>query len=391
MVKLRKLNDRNILRRSEQNLIWSKLGRSAPYLSLMNDLLDIVWKTAPIGLVPVAMILSSHLQMIGWGDVFSDALLSQSGLIFVLVAVLAVALAIFLAICIPSAFILFLTTLYSEKHPLPRYLIWTLYASAGGYLLGIALVMYLDFPEQSLFIAVFVSAFLTAATAQLRKISPIKLEWRSWAKLVAELLRVVGSSLIAGTAAIATALPALVAMTFAQYMPEISSMEYWLGPLACVIITISTLSPAAAYLHIRARSAGSYKSLKVAFLVAVAVLYLTISLIILCIPVTPVVIRTAGIMKGTANVYQVRESVLEAALDRAGLTTEHADGGMFFKAYQQFGFGEIKILCKHPLDFSAVSDAAVSEAKRKGSPNPRLAAARNCVMVRNEEIRLVRE
>jgi hypothetical protein len=356
-------------------------------IAMVKDTLDVAWKVAPFSFLPAALLVWIYLRSIHWTSLFQDSAMSGSGLIFLFIAATLMAVAILLQFIAPSLLLISTMWNYRQERILPKAVPRLFLCATTGWLAGFIIVLELDTSQVWI---MFVIAFLTAFVFGIYNRRSLDIPQKNGAKFPTYAVHAGVLALAAVLALTATTIPLLITLRIAERYSD----GGWLDKLLVFAVFIGTMAvsllPAIMYLNARTWRSGFYQPLKLASLGAFLLSYIVVSGAAFFLPVSPTVMRLAGIYSNERQSFQILQPSLTAALDAAGVSIQKREQINIATGYVRYGFGGIRLLCRQPFDPSLVSVDAIKLARRNKAPDPTILAGSGCVQAMSSELRPLR-
>ncbi|WP_432258793.1 hypothetical protein [Cupriavidus sp. TMH.W2] len=355
-------------------------------IGLSKDTLDVAWKIAPLALMPAALLLWSHLNVIGWTELFQESAMSGGGLIFLFSTAALIAIAVAFQVIVPSIFMLMGLSFYEYEKPIPQGImalyLWTLL----GWLGGLALIIAFDFTDGWPVAALTISVALTLAFAKREHLKGEKEVRTIWL-----MARIVGASLMASITMLGTCVPLLLAIRFLAQYEEVGVWAKIFAFFICAAASVVSLLPGFAYLQGRTKHAGIHQPLKITVVGFLISMYVLFSVAIYFAPVSSTILRLAGVFSNEPQTFQVLQPTLADAISVVGLPTNTSGNGIFVSAYRRYSFGGTLLLCRSRYDERASKSSISTRDERvKANEAARIAAGSHCVRALANEVRPLR-
>ncbi|WP_186258228.1 hypothetical protein [Burkholderia gladioli] len=356
-------------------------------IAMVKDTLDVAWKVAPFSFLPAALLVWIYLRSIHWTSLFQDSAMSGSGLVFLFIAATLMAVAILLQFSAPSLLLISTMWNYRQERTLPKAVPRLFLCATTGWLAGFIIVVELDTSQVWI---MFVMAFLTAFVFGIYNRTSLDIPQKKDTKFPTYAVHAGGLALAAILALTATTIPLLITLRIAERYSD----GGWRDMLLVFAVFIGTMAvsllPAIMYLNARTSRSGFYQPLKLASLGAFLLSYIVVSGAALFLPVSPTVMRLAGIYSNERQSFQILQPSLVAALDAAGVSIQKREQTNIATGYVRYGFGGIRLLCRQPFNPSLVSVDAIKSAKKNKAPDPTILAGSGCVQAMISELRPLR-
>ncbi|KGW65317.1 hypothetical protein [Burkholderia pseudomallei] len=356
-------------------------------IAMVKDTLDVAWKVAPVSFLPAALFVWSYLRSIHWTSLFQDSAMSGSGLIFLFIAAMLIAVAVLLQFIAPSLLLISTMWNYRQERTLPKAVPRLFLCATIGWLAGFVLVVELDTSHVWI---MFVMAFLAAFSFGIYNGISLDVSQNGGEKFPIHAVHAGGLALAAILALTATSIPLLITLHIAERYADGGWLEKLLVFAVFIGTTAVSLLPAIMYLNARTWRPGFYQPLKLASLGAFLLSYIVVSGAALFVPVSSTVMRLAGIYSNEQQSFQILQPSLTAALDAAGVPTHKGKKTNIATGYVRYGFGGIRLLCRQPFDPSLVSADAIKLAQKNKTPDPTMLAGSGCVQAMSSELRPLR-
>jgi hypothetical protein len=356
-------------------------------IAMVKDTLDVAWKLAPVALLPAAMFIWSYLRSIHWTGLFQDSAMSGSGLIFLFIAAMLIAVAVLLQFIAPSLLLIGVMWNYRQENTLPKAIPRLFRWATAGWLAGFALVVELD-PSQVWIM--FAMAFVAALACGIYSRKTLDAAAKTEGKLPLSIAHATGLALAAVFALTATSMPLLITLHIAARYAKGGWLETLLVFVVCVGTTAVSLLPGYMYLNACTWRPGFYQPLKLALLGGGLLSYIVVSGAAVFVPVSSTVMRLAGIYSNEPQSFQILQPSLTAALDAAGVPIQKGEQANIVTGYVRYDFGGIRLVCRQPFDAALVSVDAIKLARKKKSPDPTVLAGSSCVQATSSELRPLR-
>src|SRR4051794_13679480 len=114
-----KFSDKNKLRNNKINTS-KDLQFAKDVVGLIKDILEVIWKSAPMALLPAGFVVWSYLRTIQWVDLFGESTLSGTGLVFLVLAAIMMAFFVVVVFLIPSLFMVGAIHIFNSNSKLSK-------------------------------------------------------------------------------------------------------------------------------------------------------------------------------------------------------------------------------------------------------------------------------
>ncbi|WP_121316171.1 hypothetical protein [Paraburkholderia sp. RAU2J] len=356
-------------------------------IAMVKDTLDVAWKVAPVALLPAALFVWSYLRSIHWTNLFQDSAMSGSGLVFLFIAAVLIAVAVLLQFIAPSLLLIGTMWNYRNESILPKAVPRLFGWATVGWLAGLALVVELETNQVWIMFAMaFIAAFIFGVYSR----SSLDIPAKIGGKLPLSAAHAIGLALVAMFALTATSIPLLITLHVAERHADGGWLEKLLVFSVCFGTTAVSLLPGYMYLNARTWRPGFYQPLKLASLGFFLLSNIVVSGAALFVPVSSTVMRLAGIYSNEPQSFQILQPSLTAALDAAGVPIQKGEQSNIVTGYVRYDFGGIRLLCRRPFDAALVSGDAIKLARKNKAPDPTVLAGSGCVQATPSELRPLR-
>ena len=322
-----------------------KLDGVVTRVALLKDVFDIFWRVASLGLVLAGAILFVYLKRIGWSDLFIESAVSVSGLTYLLLAAVVLALTTLAVFAFPSVLVVVINFGRVRTPSLRRTLLPIYAAALLGWCIAIVGMVTMGYRTVVTLGLPFVFAAGAAVWQGLRTDTEMGQGFQKWwhlGKRAAE----AGVVMVVNSVGIAL---------FVELAPPPHSASNWLvAGYICAFLFLSFLAlvPGVAYLAARARHAGHAVPIKAALIGVFLLTWCTFYCISYLLPVSLKLLQASAIYSDEAAHFQIVEDKLVPALKRGGLSVTAVDASSFVSGYVRYGFGNIRLLCRDPLEKS---------------------------------------
>ena len=316
--------------------------RDAIYVA--KDSLDIMWRIAPLTLLPAGLVLWSYLHEIGWPDLFRDSALSVSSLLSLVLAALILALT-FLAIFLAPSVMMVATIQELHRNGLIQRDVIRLYA---GGVIGWTIGMLFIWQSAALWWTLFIIPCTLVTALGLVK------ERRRWrgTDFANKLKRFMQVLVLAGCATFTvafTAFPLPFVMRFVLNHPEQynPTAQYVLFAVS-VIVTVIGLMPGYVYLATLTSTFVPARPAKATLAAAAFISFIMLFAILLFAPVSSFLLTSTAVYSNDKATFQVLNSDLFKLIQAAGLEVDTKQSLSIVHAYVRYNFGGVELLCATP-------------------------------------------
>jgi hypothetical protein len=350
--------------------------------SMVKDSLDIVWRVAPLTLLPAGLVLWVYLHEIGWPDLFRESALSISSLLSLVLATFILTVC-FLALFLAPSFMMITTVQELHRNGLIQREVIRLYAGGViGWLIGMLLIWQSANLWWSLFVVpCVIVTFLGLANGRQR--------WRgsNFADKLKQIVKILVVAVCATFTVAFTALPLPFVMRFVLNNPgQYSPSAQYLLFAASLIVTMIGLLPGYVYLATitsPTSPAAPARPLKPTLVAAGFISFMMMFAFFLFAPVSSFVLASTAVYSNELASFQVLNPDLFKLMKSTGLKTSDEDNLSVVQAYVRYNFGGVELLCA-----SAYSPRKSGELKEKGEdPHP---PGLDCVRTQSSELRRFR-
>lgn len=369
---------------------WSVfVERLKKLLDFGKDFVELVAKFSILMLFLPGLSIWLYLDRIGWHSLFLDSISSTSGLLALLIGTVLLVSALLFVLCAPSIFLLFLLAIDKDLRVLSR-------STAVVILLTVLAWM----------------AFIFAGSLWIKQLSiPIVLIPTFVFGIVATLVgwRIDGAS--KGQGKFKTLFKSVVLSAFVTIVAISSSggfltIESFAGDMstdakaysalvALVPLTLAGFLPGLMAIGVAARSKPATTTIKY---VAVGIGFVFYALVMWSLTSFSTGIGTralekTGVYSETPQDFELLNKDARASLERVGIPVPPS-GLPIIRAYVRYAFGDIRLLCADEFK-PGITDALDNRFSSapddlKTTRNKALAAGRNCVMFKKDDIRPIR-
>ncbi len=113
-------------------------------ISISKDSLEVLWKIAPVALIPPGLLVWSYLKSLKWTSLFYESVVTGGGLVFLALAALLLAFAIATSFVLPSIFLIATAQIYDSKQKITQRTVAQYKWAALGWLATAVGLMYVE-------------------------------------------------------------------------------------------------------------------------------------------------------------------------------------------------------------------------------------------------------
>lgn len=321
------------------------------WITLVNSVLDIGLKLAPLMLVLPAIALLRYLDTIGWPSLLLESVASPSGLSVVLVTCAFLAIAFIWLAVTPSFFLSAIPYMYAATFKVPKSIFIVLFSGVLIWLGGIGLATYQpkQFPPPVILIA---SLFLTMAISYfLRRELGVGMGNSTFQNVDTSAPKATPYSPLQATFAVSLLVwLSCLSTTFPLWLGTavITPERTAIGEIKAVgflaLLSVVSLVPGAFYIHSRAHRTARDSAIKVAAISAIVIpyfwLYLAPSIVDSIIFAS---LRKIGVFEEQATSFFALKPEIQILFEKNGFPAEKAKGT--FTGFTRFNFGDVRLLC----------------------------------------------
>ena len=351
-------------------------------IGLAKDILEVIWKSAPMALLPAGFVVWSYLRTIQWVDLFGESTLSGTGLVFLVLAAIMMAFFVIVVFLIPSLFMIGVIHIFNSNLKLSKETVVLYYWALVGWTFALFANLVFEFTMLVYLASPTIVAFSVGVWKLRRNIASQGLD--HFCKLI---IRSLANTFGANFSMAGTIFPLIVTLKLAAVVPEYSNQYPYVSFAVCFLVSILGIIPGFAYLNIRAMHEGGTKAFKIAAYGTVFSSYLMMTLVFAFLPVSSMVLEVTGVYSNEESTFQILKDDLPGVLKKAGLSVEKGDGISTVKGFVRFNFGGVRLLCKTSFDPRDASLEARRAAARDKKPDPMLSAGQHCVPTQSSELR----
>jgi len=371
------------------------VDRTKEAVSFAKDLLDVVLKLSPLGLIPPAMMLALYLRRMGWSELLLESLGSASGLITLLGYVSLFMLLSMMQFCLPSAAVAPLSKLLGHQKQdarlrIPMTLLCLGLPFVWSASFGVCVLQWPNLGALSPLIATLVALIADVAIVIWLKMRMSSSEgWKSY--LIPSRLLGIGAFSLLG--ALFSVFPLLVLIRAVEKQ-SMSNDHPILVLLGCAIVSAFGVLPGFLKTMVELSGQTSRQAAMATLGALLGVGYIVGAIVWAVTPVSAYVLAASGVYSSHASVYQLRKPELAAAFRAAHMPVYAAhrsevasvESPAFVGAFLRYNFGGAKLLCKFPFDPSVVTQSDIDYARQNEKPDPYLRAGNDCVPVKADEV-----
>ncbi|WP_269505113.1 hypothetical protein [Burkholderia sp. IMCC1007] len=358
-------------------------------LDFGKDAVELVAKCSILMLFLPGLSIWLYLDRIGWHSLFLDSISSTSGLIALLIGTLLLVSALLFVLCAPSIFLLFLLAIDKDSRVLSK-------STAVVILLTVLVWMACVFVG-SLWIKQMSVPLVVAPTFVFGIIATL-VGWRidgtsSGAGIWKTLFKSVALSALVTLAAITSSGGFLTVESFAGDMS--TDAKAYSALVTLLPLTLAGFLPGLMAIGVAARSKPATTTIKyvavgVGFVFYVLVMW---SLTSFSTGIGSRALEKTGVYSETPQDFELLNENARASLERVGIPVA-SQGLRTIRAYVRYAFGDIRLLCADEFKPGVTDglDDRFSSAPDdlKAAREKALAAGRNCVMLKKDDIRPIR-
>lgn len=351
-------------------------------LALSKDYVELLLKLAPLALLLPALILWWHLKTIHWSDVFLESAISTPGLMFLVVAALALWLMAVALFLVPSIPIIGATEISYGGKILPCESVYASFGALVGWALVVVPSVSYHFSQWWFVVVPFAFAFIPAMVVHFRRQSQLPWKERCWA-ISRIVFQIAGMTVAMGV----TSMPLAVVLKSIADLPDFKDTPaYIIIPLA-LLISLIGLIPGYVYVVARGRHHSTRVPNKVALAGTLLVAYFVIAFAVAVLPVGSIVLKAADVYSSDKFAFQILKDDLVGVLIKAGLPVENDKDMRVVSGYVRYNFGGMRLLCRDPFDPASASISAVRAARDAGKPDPGRIGGAHCVTIAAADLR----
>ncbi|KQR79734.1 hypothetical protein ASG35_07620 [Burkholderia sp. Leaf177] len=357
------------------------------FMPMLKDTLDVSWRIAPIAFLPAALLLWSYLKSIHWTSLFQSSAMTGSGLIYLFVAAMLLAVATVLQFALPSAMLIGTLFHYRLDRRIPRAVARLYRWAMGGWLLGFVIIIGFDSSQAWIICALtFASAWIYALTR--RDDLELRAKPNRWRHI-----SIFYSFMFAGatmTTMCMTSVPLLLVLRITARYVDGGLLEKLIGFGVCLGTTVISLLPGYMYMNARTWKVGAYQPTKFALLGTLLLSYVVLAGALTFLPVSTTVLRLAGVYSNEMQTFEVLQPNLVSAANAAGLSLNDDGKLTLLRAYVRYDFGGTRLLCNKSFHAETVTNEAIKFARERKMPDPGIIAGAGCVQASTTELRSLR-
>jgi hypothetical protein len=353
-------------------------------ISLIKDTLDIAWKVAPVSLLPAGLFLWLYLKSIHWTGIFYDAVMSGSGLIFFVLATLAIAVLSIMLLIWPSILMVGLVTMYDSTKKIPEETLRVFGIALISWLLSFFLLVVWDST------VAWTAPFVPVAVSFVYSLIRLDvLELRAVGKYAA--VKSIGKAMcmaaVMALSVVSTAVPMMLCLQVGAEFADISGWREQLILAGCLLSSSLGLFPGFLYLSVRTSHIGGQRPAKFALVSGFMVGNMMLLIALMLPPVPSMILRMTGVYSNDPKTFQILQPNLEGVLAAAGMPVKKEGGMSSVAGYVRFSFGSTRLLCKDRYDAASNTLSQTRVATSRDLPTPGMVAGSHCVPLNSSEIR----
>jgi len=331
------------------------------WLSITKDSLDIAWRvTPPLSLACAGLFLWMYLKHIQWSGLFYESAMTGTGLIFLVLAAVALS-AISLFILSTPSMLMGITLSYFDKNQKINKEVFIIYLIALiSWLVVINASPYINESHAWIFIIPIITTSLYGyVKSDKLENSTSSTHTRKWKILNTLAVIIMSNFAIFGIIFPIFFFDGIMSHYAANSGNEISNKTITLLP-----IPLATLAPGLMYLTLRKINIGTHNLLKVLATTSVMFIHSTFFIVLTFTPASKILLESTEIYNNNKKKFQILKPELKEIVKNTNIEIK-SDGELStISAYIRYSFAGTKLICNEPLEFIDFSNSASRKRNR---------------------------
>lgn len=349
------------------------------WLSIIKDTLDISWKIVPpLSLAGAGLFLWTYLKHIQWSGLFYESAMTGTGLIFLILAALALSVISLFILSTPSMLMGITLSYFDKKQKISKEVFRIYLISLTSWMAAINASPFLDEIHIWIFFIpiIFTSLYAYSKSEKLEN-SALPTNTRRW--------KIINTCAVIAMSNLAMFGVIFPITFFAGVMSHYSANpdnELLNNTIVLLLIPLTTLAPGLMYLTLRKTNTGTHNPLKVLTSVSIMLIYLTFFLTLTFTPASKILLESTEIYSNNKREFQVMQQELKEIIKHTNIEKK-SDGDLItISAYVRYSFAGTKLICNEPLEFTDFSNSA-----QKKQNNIKKSATLSCIATAASDLR----
>lgn len=331
------------------------------WLSITKDSLDIAWRvTPPLSLACAGLFLWMYLKHIQWSGLFYESAMTGTGLIFLVLAAVALS-AISLFILSTPSMLMGITLSYFDKNQKINKEVFIIYLIALiSWLAVINASPYINETHAWIFIIPIITTSLYGyVKSDKLENSTSSTHTRKW-----KILNTLAVIFMSNFAIFGIIFPIFFFDGIMSHYAANSGNEVSNKTITLLLIPLATLAPGLMYLTLRKINTGTHNLLKVLATTSVMFIHSTFFIVLTFTPASKILLESTEIYNNNKKKFQILKPELKEIVKNTNIEIK-SDGELnTISAYIRYSFAGTKLICNEPLEFIDLSNSASKKRNR---------------------------
>lgn len=325
------------------------------WLAIAKDILDIAWRIVPpLSLSIAGLFLWAYLKHIQWSGLFYESAMTGTGLIFLVLAALALSTISFLVLSTPSILMGITLSCFDKKQKISREVFTIYLISLISWLVAINSNVFLDEIHTWILVIpiIITSTYGYLKSEQFQNLTfPYNTRTGKIKKTITVIVR-------ANIAIFGIIFPIVFFAAVLSHYAENPDNKTINDLIILFFIPLTTLAPGLMYLMLRRVNTGTHHPLKTLASISTMLIYLTFSLMLFFTPASKILLESTEIYSNDKRQFQVLQQELKDIIKHINIEKKLDGELVTISAYVRYSFAGTKLICNEPLEFTDFSNSA---------------------------------